>query len=102
MRSFSKETPFWSAFGLWFEFQPVFYSCKDPTTAAGIRWRRLAEEMEGPTWVLRARRRPESLVWSIPENDRDLLNGVGARENNGSQTDDTFETLLFMALQGYD
>ena len=39
-----------------------------------------------------------SLGWSVPEDDKDLLEGVGAHENQRQKADDTFELMLLMDL----
>ncbi|KAG1750074.1 hypothetical protein EDB19DRAFT_1677772 [Suillus lakei] len=78
IRSLSKETPFWLAFGLWFSFEP---------------WQRFGSDVgeDGDlAFIFVARRRPESLSWIIPSEDIDLL--------GGKKSDETFETLLLMGL----
>ncbi|KAJ7592899.1 putative methyltransferase-domain-containing protein [Mycena floridula] len=87
VRSLAKETAFWSAFGLWFSFEPVLVRTEGS-------WERLGASLEGPTFVFRATRRPESFCWTVPREDQELLSGVGA----ASRSDETFETLLFMTL----
>lgn len=97
IRSLPKETPFWSAFGLWFEYAPVLALrvgleagawCRFPITLDG----------EDESYVFVARRRSESRTWTIPENDRDLLAGVGAWGTSEGKVDDSFETMLLMSL----
>ena len=90
MRSLVKETAFWNAFGLWFAFEPAL-----ARTDAG--WARFGEDAEA--YVFCAKRRPESLAWSIPENDVALLAGQGARGTSTNKSDDTFELLLLMDLE---
>ncbi|KAL6301369.1 hypothetical protein BKA93DRAFT_887465 [Sparassis latifolia] len=92
IRSLVKETPFWSAFGLWFSFAPVFVK-------SGEGWSRFVPVAgDDETFVFVAERRPESRRWVVPEDDRELLNGVGARGTNEGKADDTFETILFMGM----
>ncbi|KAK2460957.1 hypothetical protein APHAL10511_007427 [Amanita phalloides] len=91
IRSLCKESPFWSAFGLWFEFSPVLSrhkSKQDP-------WRRFNPlAPDDDVFIFIGRRRPESFHWEIPLDDSDLLDGAGARQTG----DDTFESLLLMAM----
>ncbi|KAI0067294.1 hypothetical protein BV25DRAFT_1089823 [Artomyces pyxidatus] len=104
IRSLSKETPFWSAFGLWFTFSPVVFRSMQPTSPDSspnslpdTRWRRYGEDDDA--FVFTARRRPESLQWAVPADDAALLNGVGARGSESHKNDDTFELLLMMNLE---
>ncbi|KAI0775104.1 hypothetical protein BD413DRAFT_603104 [Trametes elegans] len=110
IRSLSKETPFWSAFGLWFEFVPVLArrrrsakrnSSSPPSgEAKGEPWSRFSPggESSDETFVLVAERRLESLDWIIPEADTLLLSGVGAQGSQFPKTDDQFEQLLLMGM----
>ena len=106
VRSLSKETPFWSAFGLWFSFEPVLVrktrrtqaDDKDVDSEEEDAWSRFGSDGEDNLFIFVGRRRPESLAWDIPPSDTDLLAGVGARGDNSSKSDDTFDTLLLMAL----
>ncbi|KAJ7170806.1 putative methyltransferase-domain-containing protein [Mycena crocata] len=93
IRSLAKETPFWSAFGLWFEFAPVLVQKTGQAT-----WHRFGVALEDPTFVFVARRRPESFQWDLPPNDEDLMHGVMAQGTPSPKGDDTFETLLLMSL----
>ncbi|OSC96893.1 hypothetical protein PYCCODRAFT_1399711 [Trametes coccinea BRFM310] len=108
MRSLAKETPFWSAFGLWFKFEPVLARRRSRTVSENDP----VENQEEQTWtrfspgdasdemfVLVARRRPESLKWSVPEEDSALLAGVGAYLSDSPKSDDQFEQLLLMGLE---
>ncbi|KAG6821319.1 hypothetical protein H0H93_000180 [Arthromyces matolae] len=96
LRSLSKETPFWSSFGLWFEFKPVLV--KDITSNRG-EWDRFGSSSSAdPVFVFVGHRRPESFSWEVPSDDSDLLGGRGAWGNDSLKSDDTFETLLFMSL----
>ncbi|KAI0636034.1 hypothetical protein C8Q77DRAFT_609694 [Trametes polyzona] len=104
MRSLPKETPFWSAFGLWFEFVPVLARprvAQQPSTdgpSAG-QWSRFSPgDSSDETFVLVAHRRPESLSWHIPEDDFALLSGVGAYGSSAPKSDDQFEQLLLMGM----
>ncbi|KAI0719402.1 putative methyltransferase-domain-containing protein [Cerioporus squamosus] len=106
IRSLAKETPFWNAFGLWFDFAPVLVHRRktgsDALADAIDReesWERffpgdLADEM----FVLVATRRSESRTWRIPEEDTTLLSGVGAHGTDVAKSDDQFEQLLLMGL----
>ncbi|KAJ7761957.1 putative methyltransferase-domain-containing protein [Mycena maculata] len=86
IRSLAKETPFWSAFGLWFEFTPVLVQKTDLRHVSPLH--RLGSDLEDPTFVFVARRREQSFHWNVPPNDEDLMHSG----------DDTFETLLLMSL----
>jgi hypothetical protein len=95
IRSLSKETPFWTAFGLWFEYEPVLVRER----ASGNHWQRFgASSLDDKSFVFTARRRTVSFFWEIPVHDHDLLLGRGARGDNEVKHDDTFETLLLMTL----
>ncbi|KAI6006608.1 putative methyltransferase-domain-containing protein [Pisolithus orientalis] len=97
VRSLQKETPFWAAFGLWFAFHPVLFRHRRP-----LRLSVVADDHvlgEDQTFVFVAHRRPESMSWEIPQSDQDLIDGVGARGTSLRKADDTFETLLFMAME---
>lgn len=118
IRSLSKETPFWAAFGLWFSFEPVLVrnaaasstnNDTDHDDAKGIEkdagdgdavamWSRLGSGGDDELFIFIARRRPESLTWNVPLDDAELLAGVEARGDQSRKSDDTFETLLLMAL----
>ncbi|EKM58519.1 uncharacterized protein PHACADRAFT_182832 [Phanerochaete carnosa HHB-10118-sp] len=123
VRSLPTEMPFWSAFGLWFTFEPVL--CRqspphrpntsatgnDPEARAGEAlenfeepeedtWRRFGSAGDDEVFVLVARRRPESLVWDVPPDDVELLGGVGASGTPSRKGDCTFETLLLMGMEG--
>ncbi|KAK7032324.1 hypothetical protein VNI00_013283 [Paramarasmius palmivorus] len=101
IRSLSKETPFWSAFGLWFSFEPVLERDLLPDGSESI-WRRFGSHMEGPIFIFVARRRPESVTWNVPVDDKDLLAGVGAYGTLQPKESDAFESLLFMVLNEGD
>lgn len=101
IRSLSKETPFWSAFGLWFAFEPIMARPSSPNThddKLQLHWQRFGTSTDGRAFAFVARRRPESLTWKVPDNDEDLMGGVGAYNTKSRKEDDTFETLLLMAL----
>ncbi|GLB40288.1 putative lysine methyltransferase [Lyophyllum shimeji] len=97
LRSLSKEAPFWSAFGLWFTFKPVLV--KDTSSGDGT-WQRFGASSDDPMFIFIANRRPESYAWKIPTHNSDLLAGRGAVADDSAKADDTFETLLFMTLEG--
>ncbi|KAI0696899.1 putative methyltransferase-domain-containing protein [Cytidiella melzeri] len=110
IRSLSKETAFWAAFGLWFSFEPVLVrsrrSYEDGPRAAGWggavcwdAWTRLGSSDDSDAFVFVARRRSESLDWVMPPGDSELLDGVGARGSSDRKSDDTFEELLLMQLE---
>lgn len=93
IRSLPKETPFWSAFGLWFEFSPLL------TRANGQTWERFGSSLfEDTIFVFVAHRKPQSYQWHLPSDDSDLLNGIGAWGTVSQKGDDTFESLLLMAM----
>ncbi|KAF9779000.1 putative methyltransferase-domain-containing protein [Thelephora terrestris] len=119
IRSLPKELLFWSAFGLWFSYGPVLYrrDCQSPLQShqggAGYESDRppLNDHTNGgpetewaryhapsSTYIFIARRKTVSLGWSVPEDDKDLLEGVGAHENQRQKADDTFELMLLMDL----
>ncbi|KAF7374747.1 Tumor-related protein [Mycena sanguinolenta] len=98
VRSLAKETPFWSAFGLWFDFSPVLVK-KTGREATDSSWQRFGVGLEDPTFVFVARRRKESLDWQVPPSDEDLMQGVMAQGTRLPKSDDTFETLLLMSLE---
>ena len=108
IRSLSKETPFWSAFGLWFSFRPVLARRRVrpiesksalPDNEPDAPWKQFgAEEDADRTFVFVAYHRPESITWNVPETDKELIEGVGARGTTSKKGDDTFEMILFMAM----
>lgn len=115
VRSLQKETPFWAAFGLWFAFHPVLFRHRRPLRLSVVADDHvLGEDVASESWmpfgdidpntpeqtfVFVAHRRPESMSWEIPQSDQDLIDGVGARGTSLRKADDTFETLLFMAME---
>ncbi|KAF9524864.1 putative methyltransferase-domain-containing protein [Crepidotus variabilis] len=96
IRSLVKETPFWSAFGLWFHFQPVLF--KRRSEVEGDDWERFGQDSDDTTYLFVAARRHGSFKWKIPKADDELLGGVGAQNNNSRKGDDTFENLLLMSM----
>lgn len=108
IRSLSKETPFWSAFGLWFSFWPVLARHRVrpiesktalPDDESDAPWKQFgADEDADQTFVFVAYRRPESIAWNVPETDKELMEGVGARGTTSKKGDDMFETILFMNM----
>ncbi|KAF9267940.1 hypothetical protein L218DRAFT_654010 [Marasmius fiardii PR-910] len=97
VRSLSKETPFWSAFGLWFTFEPVLEQ-RVSVDGTKSRWRRFGSGSEGPIFVFTAQRRSDSFGWTVPQNDHELIAGVGAFGTPHPKESDTFESLLFMTF----
>ena len=95
IRSLAKESSFWSAFGLWFKFQPVLIRDK----SSDSEWRRFCSDLDDTTFLFVAHRRAESFDWKIPALDDELLGGVGAHGKNSRKCDDTFENLLIMTIQ---
>ena len=109
VRSLAKESPFWSAFGLWFAFRPV-----SARRILGRVWKHGSEKngdsalqygdwytygIDGDTsFLFSAFRLPESYGWTIPEDDEELLSGVGASGNISPKSDDTFESILLMSM----
>lgn len=126
VRSLSKETPFWSAFGLWFHFEPVLYSAKSSTLReshdvinyagisdlndrlpsagsdhreeGGFRIFGTSADNDSPTFIFVGHRRPESAFWQVPDNDEELISGIGALGTQTRKSDDTFESILFLNL----
>lgn len=95
IRSLSKETIFWSAFGLWFDFHPILVL--DTSTSGCNEWNRFGNDDN--TCLFVAHRRHESYKWKIPPLDEDLLGGLGAWGTDSRKGDDTFENLLLMSLE---
>lgn len=128
IRSLSKETPFWSAFGLWFAFEPVLarpiargsagagnsvHNLESVNDDASVEhklqgqdgWRRFGEpdsdDGDGDAmFVFVAKRKPESFEWQIPDDDKFLLEGIGTRGTGNSKGDDSFEVMLLMGMNG--
>jgi hypothetical protein len=101
VRSLAKESAFWSALGLWFSYGPVLTrrAASLAVDSQAEDWSRFGAAWDEPMFVFVGRRRPESRAWTVPYDNRELLDGIGARGTNTRKGDDTFETLLFMALQ---
>ena len=57
---------------------------------------------EDCSFIFIASRRSESLRWSVPENDEELLSGNGIAGSNIPLSDTKFESLLLMQIQGYE
>lgn len=83
IRSLPTEMPFYSAFGVWFDFTRVLFRNKDG------RWRGFGDGEGDTCFIIVATRKTETLDWEIPA-EGDLL-----RRGNES-----FETFLFMNLPG--
>lgn len=121
IRSLPKEIPFWSAFGLWFSYGPVLYrrsqhpllpshqengdygSDRPPSNTHSevepeADWARY--HASSSTYIFIAHRKNISLGWSVPEGDRDLLEGVGAYGDRRRTGDDAFELMLLMDMVG--
>ena len=63
------------------------------------QWTRFSPgEPSDDTFVLVATRRPESLSWTIPDDDAVLLAGVGSYNSDTPRSDDQFEQLLLMGM----
>ena len=102
VRNLTKETPFWSAFGLWFSFEPVLTRPSTSDGSQNLPWTRIGSSCDGPTFIFVARRRQASFTWLVPQSDQDLMDGVGAFGTDTRKADDTFETLLLMTMQDDD
>jgi len=90
IRSLEKESPFWSAFGAWFNFSPVLVRHgSDKSTP----WERFGSHGDGRMFIFVATRRPETLALIIPDDDRVLR----MRGDDG-----TFDTMLLMNLPNND
>ena len=112
IRSLPKEIPFWSAFGLWFSYEPVLYRLRrhSPPSHQGIEGGGDYESDRNPetdwaryhtpssTYIFIARRKNVSLSWTVPESDKDLLEGVGAYGDRRRKGDDTFELMMLMNM----
>jgi len=94
VRSLTKESAFWAAFGLWFEFRPVLV--REKLGPNSDQWRCFGINSDDTTFLFVARRRPESYLWTIPLLDEDLLSGVGVNGSDFPKSDDTFESLLMI------
>ena len=57
---------------------------------------------EDMAFVFIAERRPASVDWMVPDDDSDLLAGMGANGNSSPKNDETFEMLLMMRLVDAD
>ncbi|KAI5119426.1 hypothetical protein M0805_009877 [Coniferiporia weirii] len=113
IRSLAKETAFWLAFGLWFNFSPVLVSPLIQPVARKVEngeplgtrkkenWDILRQDGE-MEFIFIALRRPESYDWTVPDNDDDLLSGIGAGGTITPKGDDTFEALLLMQVGNGD
>jgi len=99
IRSLSKETPFWSAFGLWFTFVPVLARGRSEKDGRWERFDAGGGGGDGEVFLFVARRRAESFSWMVPEDDGGLLEGVGARGTQERKGDDGFEVLLLMNVE---
>ena len=97
VRSLPKESVFWSAFGLWFDFRPVLV--RDTSIHSKWLWERFGADFDDLTFVFVAYRRPESYDWRVPVLDEDLITGVGACGTDSRKSDDTFESLLVMLME---
>jgi len=82
-RSLQKESPFWFAFGAWFTFYPVLYRHK---TVPAAPWERFGSSAS--SFVFVATRKPETLDWSVPEDNTELM----------GQGDATFEQMLLFDI----
>ena len=119
IRSLPKEIPFWSAFGLWFSYEPLLYRRYHQSLLSShqgngnyesdrpllnthsngdlkTEWSRY--HTPSSTYVFIAHRRSTSIGWSIPEDDKDLLEGVGAYGDQRRKGDDAFELMMLMSL----
>ena len=92
IRSLAKESLFWSALGLWFKFEPVL------AMRGGEEWRRFGSDSEDPTFIFAASRRANSYTWLVPDDDNELLHGVGAHGTASRKGDETFESFLLMSV----
>jgi Lysine methyltransferase len=103
IRSLAKEAAFFSAFGLWFAFEPVI-ARPNPKKGEALQspWSRFGTSLDGQDFIFVARRRPESMTWGLPDDDQKLLDGVGAWGTDSRKSDDTFEMLLLMGLDDED
>ncbi|KAK4050690.1 hypothetical protein OIV83_003416 [Microbotryomycetes sp. JL201] len=121
VRSLTKETPFWAAFGRWFEFEPVLVAEYEedndgseaeaererPPTNGGTSdasltnklrlgpWQRFGVGDEDELFVFVCVRRQESFDWPVPDEDSELMSG-GA--GGGSGGDDQFERILLCSI----
>ena len=94
VRSLTKESTFWAAFGLWFDFRPVLV--RETLRPNSDQWRCFGVKSDDTTFLFVAHRRPESYLWTIPLLDEELLSGVGVNGSDFPKSDDTFERLLMM------
>jgi hypothetical protein len=54
------------------------------------------------SYLFIAHRKPTSYLWTVPEDDRDLLDGVGANGNEFKKADERFEVMLLMDMLNSD
>lgn len=71
----------------------------DNTVESHDGWRRFGEpdSVDGDgdaMFVFIAKRRPESSGWQVPDDDKCLLEGVGAKGTENRKGDDSFEVML--------
>jgi hypothetical protein len=104
IRSLPKESPFWSAFGLWFDWEPVLYREKNANLAPGVANNPLWTRYHSPssTYLFIAHRKSASLLWSMPDSDSDLLEGVGGLGDDFKKADEGFEVMLLMDLIDFE
>jgi len=106
IRSLTKESAFWSAFGLWFSYEPVLsrFKVKERSSVSNISnesggWARHGTyNTADVNYMFVARRRQESYSWRAAEDDADLLDGIYAQGTEDKKGDDTFEMLLLMNM----
>jgi len=103
IRSLPKESPFWAAFGLWFDWEPVLYCTSSASQDSAQHlptWSRY--HVPSSTYLFIAQRKVTSYLWPVPESDIDLLEGVGANGNELKKGDDRFEVMLLMDMFNSD
>lgn len=63
-------------------------------------WKRFGSQIQsdGPAFVFISQRKLESFTWIVPEDDTQLLRGVGTERASSQKSDDTFESLLLMIM----
>ncbi len=99
VRSLPKESTFWSAFGLWFDFRPILVRHTLESNQNEWLWERFGADFDDLTFIFVAHRRLESYHWRVPVLDEDLITGVGACGTDLRKNDDTFESLLVMLME---
>lgn len=115
IRSYSKEEPFWRAFGAWFDFSPVYSREKASHDASWRRFGSLKSHFfanktvqnsidDDDVYVFLAKRKADTFSCRLPDQEEELMSGKMVRgeeiiQGNGL---DTFEILLMSESAPFD